>query len=163
MNDSEFTTQLNTIKMIVSQTDGLKKEISSRNEEMYKNISAFVQKISDRDNGLFEYMNLLKEFSFSDNLTSPSDLFPGIRTTADMADPTELSKKTDQMKALGNQITENNRESDVIVSNLISSYKKQMSSLIELAKLESQSYDLSMDLLKDLNSVYDIGQLASNT
>lgn len=163
MNDSEFTTQLNTIKMISAQADTAQKELSSRNEEMYKNASALVSKLAQRDKSLYEYMDLLKEFSFSDNLTSPSDLFPGIRTVSDMADPEELLSKTNKMKTLADEVSGNNKEVDVIINTLIISYKKQLSTLIELSKLENQSYDLSMDLLKDLNSVYDIGQLASNT
>jgi len=163
MNDTEFTTQLNTIKMITSQSEVMKKELTARNKEMYDNVNALIQKLSSRNNDLYEYMELLKEFSFADNLTSPSDLFPGIRTVSDMADPDELVKKTNKMKALADQVSSNNREADVIINNLITGIKKQLSTLIEISKLESQSYDLSMDLLSDLNSVYDIGQLASNT
>lgn len=163
MNDSEFSTQLNTIKMINAQANNMKSELSSRNDEMFKNVSALVEKLSTRDNSLYDYMGLLKEFSFSDNLTSPSDLFPGIRTVSDMADPDELSQKTNKMKSLADAVDSNNKEIEVIINNLIVTLKKQLSTLIELSKVESQSYDLSMDLLKDLNSVYDIGQLASNT
>lgn len=163
MNDVEFNAQINTIKAIDAQSAILRKELVSRNKELSENVNAFVSKVEKRDTSMSQYMDLLKEFSFSDNLTSPSDLFPGIRTTSEMADPEELKSKTNQMKTLANDVSSNNKEIDVMVNAMIVALKKQLSTLIELSKIENQVYDLNMDLLSDMNSVYDIGQLASNT
>lgn len=163
MNDIEFNAQINTIKSIDAQSVTLRKELSSRNKELSENVNAFISKVEKRDTSMSQYMDLLKEFSFADNLTSPSDLFPGIRTTAEMADPEELKSKTNQMKTLANDVSSNNKEIDVMVNAMIVALKKQLSTLIELSKIENQVYDLNMDLLNDMNSVYDIGQLASNT
>ena len=163
MNDTEFNAQINTIKAIDGQSAIMRKELAAREKELSDNVSAFIAKVEKRDISFSQYMELLKEFSFSDKLTSPSDLFPGIRTVSEMADPDELKAKTEKMKALANDVSSNNKEIDVLVNTMISGIKKQLSTLIELSKIENQIYDLNMDLLNDMNSVYDIGQLAANT
>jgi len=163
MTNEQFDNQLSTIKMINGQIETLKQEASIKNKELNSGISSVLETMTQRNNSFSNYIDLLKEFSFSDNLTSPSDLFPGIRTTSEMADPEELKKKTDNMKQYAATIDSTSKQLDVMLTTSIQNLKKELSTLIELSQLEGQFYDLCIDLLKDMNSIYDVGQLASNT
>lgn len=161
MTNEEFNNRLNTINMINSQIESLEKEASVKNKELNGGISDAISAMSNRNSNFIKYIDLLKEFSFSDNLTSPSDLFPGIRTTSDMANPEDLQNKTNMMKQYANSVDNLSKQIDVLLNTSIQNLKKELSLMIELSQLENQHYDMCLDILKDMDSIYDIGHLSS--
>lgn len=160
MTDKEFENQNSTITVLNNQIDTLKKELSSKSNEMGEDMKSFIDIITQRNSNFSKYISLLKEFNFSDNLTSPSDLFVGIRTTSDMANPEELKQKTDVMKTCANGIDSCTKQLDILSNKIVKNLKYILSVVIETSQLENEYYDLSLDLVKDMNSVYDVGQLS---
>ncbi len=163
MTDKEFENRMSTLDMVKAQIDSLKAEVADKNKSSYEDTNDAIKIIAQRNDNFSKYIDLLKEFSFSDNLTSPSDLFPGIRTTSDMADPEELRAKTENMKQYASSIDSASKQLDVILSRAIQNIKQGLGMLNELAQLENEYYSLCLDLLKDMDSIYDIGQLSSMT
>ena len=119
--------------------------------------------LSSRDNLFRKYLKLLQEFQYSDKLTSPSDLFPGIRTAAEMADPQELATKAETMKNTAGQIDNLQKKSSSLNNSIVRGLKRCIAEICEYIQQENQIYDLAIDLLQDADSIYDIGQIAKNT
>jgi len=163
MEQKEFEERMSSIQTLEAQAAPLKEEIKRSKDSLINGITNLVSLIEARDKSFNDYLNMLKDFNYSDALTTPTDLFPGIRAISDMVDPEELNQKTQVMKDTAITIESKNKNIDALSTHVIQDLKKTLSNLVELTIEENQIYDLCLDLLKDMDSIYDIGQIARAT
>lgn len=162
MQQLEFDQKINLIQNVNKQAGVLREDISSKVELLPANIKSLLQSLSTRDSNFTKYLEHIKSFNFTEEL-SPVDVFPGVRTALDIEDPEVLNKKADEMKNEAREVTLEAKKVDILKNSALNSYKKLLSTIIEYLKQEDMIYDLQMELLRDLDSPYDIGQLARNT
>lgn len=163
MEQKEFEERMSSIQTLGAQAAPLREEIKRSKDSLINGITNLVSLIEARDKGFNDYLNMLKDFNYSDAITTPTDLFPGIRAISDMVDPEELNQKTQIMKDTAISIESKNKNIDALSTHVIQDLKKTLSNLVELTIEENQIYDLCLDLLKDMDSIYDIGQIARAT
>lgn len=162
MDQNEFNQRIKLVNDIIKQSAILRNEILSKNKILPVSINSLIESLSARDTSFTDYLKYIKEFNFTEE-SSPLDFFPGLRTTIDKEDPEELEQKSNIMKASAQQIDNQSKRSNSLKEGVLGEYKRLLSSLIEYLKQEDRIYELQMDLLKDLDSPYDIGQVAKNT
>ena len=90
-------------------------------------------------------------------------MFPGIRTISDTVDLEELNTKTQRMKELAGNINKETDQINSLQDLTLTSLKKAISNLSDLIIQETQINDMNMDIVKDLDSIYDIGYLKRAT
>lgn len=163
MEEKEFNQRMGLSDALLAQVTPLRQESLTIINSLSADITKYIQIVTSRDEKFKEYLNYLKDFNYSDEVTTPSDLFPGIRTVADTVDPEELNKKTETMKALATEIEESNKQVELLGPHTLQSMRKLFSVLSEVLIEENQIYDADIDILQDLDSIYDIGQIARAT
>ena len=159
MEKREFDNSLKIINDEIKIAKKLNDEITSKLESSMSDIKEYLTSMDSRDSGLINYINSLEEFNFSDIMSVPLDLFPGIRTAKDMSDPEELKKKADTMKNYAYEVESVVKKND----SLSNSVSLAMTSLFKMIKeysiKENQIYELCVELLHKLNSIYDISNI----
>ena len=75
----------------------------------------------------------------------------------------ELNTKTQKMKELAGNINSKTDQIDSLQNMAVLSLKKAISNLSDLIIQETQINDMNMDIVKDLDSIYDIGYLKRAT
>ena len=159
MEKREFDNSLKIINDEIKIAKKLNDEITSKLESSMSDIKEYLTSMDSRDSSLINYINSLEEFNFSDVMSVPLDLFPGIRTAKDMSDPEELKKKADTMKNYAYEVESVVKKNDS-PSNSVS---LAMTSLFKMIKeysiKENQIYELCVELLHKLNSIYDISNI----
>lgn len=163
MEEKEFNSRKGSVDALLAQAQPLRQEINTTMASVSNDISNLVKTLETRDGSFSKYLDYLKDFNYSDAVTTPTDLFPGIRTISDTIDPEELNQKTQNMKELATTIEENHKRVEALGSHALQSLKKVFGILTELMIEENQIYDLDIDILQDLDSIYDIGQIARAT
>ena len=164
MEEREFNNNLDNVEFIKKQVATTFTEVkASINENLVTSINSLLTLYQSREKDFKEYLELLKEFNYSDNLLSPTDIFPGIRTISDTVNMEELNTKTQKMKELTGNINSKTDQIDSLQDMTILSLKKAISNLSDLIIQETQINDMNMDIVKDLDSIYDIGYLKRAT
>ena len=164
MEEREFNNNLDNVEFIKKQVATTFTEVkASINENLVTSINSLLTLYQSREKDFKEYLELLKEFNYSDNLLSPTDIFPGIRTISDTVNMEELNTKTQKMKELAGNINSKTDQIDSLQNMTILSLKKAISNLSDLIIKETQINDMNMDIVKDLDSIYDIGYLKRAT
>ena len=163
MEEKEFSERMTLSDTLLNQVSPMREEAISIGTNLASDISNYMKIVSERDSNFKEYLNYLKDFNYSDEITSPSDLFPGIRTVADTVDPEELNQKTENMKNLSLKVEEYNKQVELLGPHILQSMRKLFGLLSEVLIEENQIYDANIDILQDLDSIYDIGQIARAT
>lgn len=164
MEEKEFNQRQATINELVKNTAplkaNLKKEIS---QYLLSSLDTIIKMSSERDEAFIKYMNLLKEFNFTNEITTPSDIFPGIKTISDDYSPEDLNKKTQEMKDYADTINTLSKNLDILTTNALTALRNAIKNLADLSIEENQIYDYCLDTIQDLDSIYDIGQIARAT
>ena len=75
----------------------------------------------------------------------------------------ELEKKADTMKAKALEINNNAKKIEVESRDVVVDIKRCLGLLTEYILQTNQIYDFELDLIKDMDSVYDIGMIAKAT
>lgn len=163
MEQKEFEQRVELITDLINDANALKKDIANAAAKVEPEVNELLPSITERNESFLKYLGLLKDFSFSDKLTTPSDLFPGIRTAAETADPEELNKKAEEMKTYAGQINVLQKKASLLNGTITQDLKRCLGLLAEYILQEDQIYDLSVELLQDADSIYDVGQIAKNT
>lgn len=163
MEDFEFKKYYQMIEdqkgVVNSYGDNLKNTLPP----FAKTVASVISNIETRNNLLKEYIDDVHSFETGGGLTKPSDIFLGVRTAAEMADPEELKQKADKMKVDAAEIE---RLQASIESNqrvIVDSLKGLFGTLQEYLIQSDNIYSMSKDLLDKLNSIYDIAQIARNS
>lgn len=162
MEEKEFNSRLSLIQNLVKASDDLELDINTIKARLDKSLANVLKNNKERDSKFLQYMQKQKELGFSDNLTSPSDLFPGIKTAIEMADPEKLSKDAEELKQLAYDIENISKIVNQENTEAINSLKRCLTQISEYIIQKNQVYDLCLELLQDSDSIYDIGDLASN-
>ena len=163
MEQNEFLQRLALIEDLINEANKLKIDMENIGNKVPSQLGSLLPNLAERDNLFIQYLNLLQDFQFSDKLTTPSDLFPGIRTASDMADPTQLNQKANEMKSFAGKINSLQKKSSILHDTILTSLKRCIAELCEYIQQENQIYDLALELLNDADSIYDVGQFAKNT
>lgn len=164
MEEKDFNKNIESIEFLKSQVTASFSEVkASINENTVKSVESLLNLYKLREKNFKEYLDLLREFNYSDNLLTTTDMFPGIRTISDTVDLEELNSKSQKMKGLAEDINNESEQINSLQDIVITQLKKAISNLADLIIQESQINDMNMDLVKDLDSIYDIGYLKKST
>lgn len=164
MEEKDFNKNIESIEFLKSQVTASFSEVkASINENTIKSVESLLNLYKLREKNFKEYLDLLREFNYSDNLLTTTDMFPGIRTISDTVDLEELNSKSQKMKGLAEDINNESEQINSLQDIVITQLKKAISNLSDLIIQESQINDMNMDLVKDLDSIYDIGYLKKST
>lgn len=163
MDKNEFDYRISLIDSLKKEAASIKNELDNEIKYINEYGLNFSKNVEEEINMFTEYLNYINEFSFSDNLTTPSDLFPGIRTVSEMANPEEIKKKADTMKEISIKIENNNKIVDTQAKNLNKTFKHGYELFSNYYSLSNQIYELQLKLLQDMDSIYDIGAIARNS
>ena len=164
MEEKDFNKNIESIEFLKSQVTASFSEVkASINENTVKSVESLLNLYKLREKKFKEYLDLLREFNYSDNLLTTTDMFPGIRTISDTVDLEELNSKSQKMKGLAEDINNESEQINSLQDIVITQLKKAISNLADLIIQESQINDMNMDLVKDLDSIYDIGYLKKST
>ena len=163
MEDLEFKKYYQMIEDQKTVADTYKTNFNTNLEPLNKSISNIINNIENRNKLLKEYIDDVHSFESSSNLTKPSDIFLGVRTAAEMADPEELRRTTDKMKADAAEIERLQSAIENSQDMIINSFRNIFSAFREYLIQSSTIYDMSKDLLDKLDSIYDIAQIAKNS
>lgn len=161
MNENELKDRISLIDIAEKQAVVIRNEISNLfNTAFVESINTLINLMTDRDREFKEYVEILKDFSFNDKLTSPSDLFPGIRTVSDTVDIEELKNKSQKLKDNATSVANKNLEIENLSGSIIANVTKVLAAVKQLSNEENNVNEMYLMLLKDLDSVYDIGRIA---
>lgn len=163
MEQKEFEEKLNAINLLLKEAKPLKEEILHHIETAPDLCRDILKNLQTRDDLFVKYLKDVSQFDYTSEYMTPSDLFPGIRTASQMRDPEELQKKTEEMKSDASKITSIANGVNTGGFSAANSLKKCLAALSELMIQENQIYDQCMDLLNGMNSIYEVGQIASAT
>ena len=164
MEEKDFNKNIESIEFLKYQVTASFSEVkASINENTVKSVESLLNLYKLREKNFKEYLDLLREFNYSDNLLTATDMFPGIRTISDTVDLEELNSKSQKMKGLAEDINNESEQINSLQDIVITQLKKAISNLADLIIQESQINDMNMDLIKDLDSIYDIGYLKKST
>lgn len=136
-------------------------EIKSMLSNSKESIEKLISNIEKRNESFKKYMELLGEFNYSDKLTSPTDLFPGIRTASQMANPEELRRKSEEMKNYAYEVESLSKSITALSNSTVTDIKKVFNELSEYILQQNQIYDMYIELVSDMDSIYDIGKLSN--
>lgn len=161
MNKDEFEQSYKLIKELYSESDAKKPEIVESLKRLDNSMNNLLESIDKRNACFNEYISLLSEFDYANNITSALDLFPGIRTASEMADPEELKAKSEKMKTAATQIDSLTKIIDSESSSVMLSLKRMFSLVSEYILGQNNVYDNSLDLLSKMDSIYDVGNLSN--
>lgn len=164
MEERDFNNSIDNVEFIKKQVATSFTEVkASINENTLNSVNSLLSLYQTREKDFKEYLELLREFNYSDNLLSPTDMFPGIRTISDTVDLEELNTKTQRMKELAGNINKETDQINSLQDLTLTLLKKAISNLSDLIIQENQINDMNMDIIKDLDSIYDIGYLKKAT
>lgn len=163
MEDFEFKKQYQMIEDQKDVAKTYKNKFNNTLPVLNNLIQTVTGNIEKRNELLKRYTDAVHDFNYDSSLTKPSDIFVGVRTAADMADPEELRNKTEKMKSDAAEIE---RLENAIESNqdsLITSFKDVYAAIVEYLIQSNSIYEMSVDLLNKLDSIYDVAQIARNS
>lgn len=163
MDKNEFNKRISLIDSLRVEANKYKDEFISQLNNLNNNASDSLKTLGIRDEKFYKYLINVSEFNYSDKLTNPSDIFPGIRTLSQMIDPEELTTKANEMKDAVSDIDNANSISLLQTKQVVSNLRQALSAFSEYMNRTNQIYDLELELLDDLDSIYDVSDLKKST
>lgn len=163
MEKREFDQQMSLINSMRTEAFKYRDEFINQINSLNKNAGDLLETLKNRDENFIKYLNDLNDFSYSDKFTSPSDLFPGIRTVSDMANPEETKAKAEEMKLLSGEIDNSNKVSSLQIKQTSSNLRQALDAFSEYVNRTNQIYDIELELLEKMDSIYDISNLKKST
>lgn len=163
MDKNEFNKRISLIDSLRVEANKYKDEFASQLNSLNNNASDSLKTLGIRDEKFYKYLINVSEFNYSDKLTNPSDIFPGIRTLSQMIDPEELTTKANEMKDAVSDIDNANSISLLQTKQVVSNLRQALSAFSEYMNRTNQIYDLELELLDDLDSIYDVSDLKKST
>lgn len=123
-----------------------------------KELEVFLETIERRDQMLLKYIDYIEKFNFSEEYTVPS-VFPGIRTHAENVSIDTLNDAKTEMKETAKDIGLLNKQIADLSTSILQNIKKLFSSYVDYNTQENNFFDFAKDILREMDSVYDIGNL----
>lgn len=162
MDKLEFDEKLKTIQELREAIKDLEATIKLYASKLPTSCSSLLASTEDRDSSFEAYIKNLDAFQFADQVTS-LDQFPGVSSTPAAANPEEAAQKAEEMKKQAFAIQGSAKKIEAYGRNTISNTKKLLSLLAEYDLQANQIYELELDLVQELDSIYDIGNLSKST
>lgn len=159
MDKKEFNSNRELINEIAAGSGRMADNILHDVDNLVTDIQEYVKTIKGRDESLSKYMDLLSKFDYAEVMPSPIEMFPGIRTAAQMADPEKLRAQAEEMKEAAFAVKAAQEKNEAKATAVIRAIKNLFSLLGEYQAKEDQVYELSMSLLEKSDSIYDVGEL----
>lgn len=163
MDKKDYTQKINLINSLRSVSENQAKSIKSKIDSLPTDVKGTVDNFLKRSGEFVQYLDYIKDFSFGGEEGINSDLFPGIKTTLANIDPQELEQKSEAMKNYSRNITAYNKKADFLREQSYRTIKSLFKELVEFIESEEEIYETELDLLKDMDSPYDVGQIARNS
>ena len=159
MEKREFDQHYSLINQLREEANKYRNEFKNQLESLNKNASDALKNLEIRDVNFLQYLKDVSDFNYSDKFTTPADLFPGIRTTSQMIDPEELESKVTAMKNAATDIDNANKVSLLQTKQVMSNIRQALAAFSEYMIRSNQIYDIEVELLEDMDSIYDISDL----
>ena len=163
MDKLEFDEKIRLINELKLEAKKVRDEFVSKINHLGPSSRDLINAIISRDNAFAEYLKFLDDFSFSEETGVAIDVFPGLKPANMNIDYEELEKKADTMKAKALEINNNAKKIEVESRDVVVDIKRCLGLLTEYILQTNQIYDFELDLIKDMDSVYDIGMIAKAT
>lgn len=163
MDKSEYTKKMEVINGLKQVAAKQAKDINSKADFLPDNIKGLVNVLLKRSGDFTEYLKYIKDFSFTDPGVVSSSLFPGITSSLENIDTEELQQSSEKMRQYSLNITSATKKSDYMKDQSYKVIKLLFNALADFVETEEQIYELELELLKEMDSPYDVGALASNT
>lgn len=135
-----------------------KDNISSFIGVVPKELEIFLETTERRDQMLKKYIDYIEKFNFSEEYTIPS-VFPGIRTHAENVSIDTLNDIKTEMRETANDIGLLNKQIADLSTSILQNIKKLFTSYVDYNTQENNFFDFAKDILREMDSVYDIGNL----
>ena len=163
MDKSEYTKKMEVINGLKQVAAKQAKDINSKADFLPDNIKGLVDVLLKRSGDFVEYLKYIKDFSFTDLGVASTSLFPGLAPTLENIDTEELQQTSEKMRQYSINITSATKKSDYMKDQSYKVIKLLFNALADFVETEEQIYELELELLKEIDSPYDIGAIASNT
>lgn len=163
MNKKTFDDTINYIKSLEDTASRYEKDLKNQVSYIGPVCENLLKNLSRRKMSFSKYLTNLRDFNYSEELSTPSNLFPGVRTPLNNENIDEVRKKTEEMKSQAEEIDISTKNIDIQSRELLQHLKACISALSEYILQENQIYDVEVQLTQDLDSIYDIGRLKSAT
>ena len=163
MDKSEYTQKIEVINSLRQMAAKQAKDINSKADFLPDNIKGLVSVLIKRSGDFAEYLKYIKDFSFTDSGVASTSLFPGLAPTLENIDTEELQQTSEKMRQYSINITSATKKSDYMKDQSYKVIKLLFNALADFVETEEQIYELELELLKEMDSPYDIGAIASNT
>lgn len=137
-----------------------KTTISNLCEQLPTEIAKYLKLLEERDTTIQKYIEYIDKFNFSDEYTSPS-VFPGIRTHSENIDLNTIKEIKENMLEMAKSISSNHTQLENLSLAILQNLKSLFTNYVNLNNTESNFFTEARNFLKELDSVYDIGNLAS--
>lgn len=163
MDKKDYKQKIDLINSLRKISETQAKDIKNKIDSLPVNVKGTIDNFLKRSEEFAQYLDYIKDFSYGDKDTITSDLFPGVKTSLDTIDPQELEQKAEAMKNYSRDITAYNKKADFMREQSFKSIKTLFNSLVDFIEKEEEIYNMELDLLKDMDSPYDVGQIARNS
>lgn len=124
-----------------------------------KELNSYITMISERDKNIKKYIDYVDMFSFSDEYTSPS-VFPGIRQPSENISKEKMLEIKNEMLSMAQEISSSQKKIEGLSNAILINLKSTFKHFVEYSNNEANFFLESRNLLKELDSVYDIGNLS---
>lgn len=158
MEQKLFTQNKAILDNIKEMTKVNKDSISNFIGVVPKELDIFLETIERRDQMLLKYIDYIEKFNFSEEYTVPS-VFPGIRTHAENVSIDTLNDVKTEMRETAKDIGLLNKQIADLSTSILQNIKKLFSSYVDYNTQENNFFDFAKDILREMDSVYDIGNL----
>ena len=163
MTKLEYDEKYKLIKALRASSTDLRNELAQKIKTIPLSCGQFLDSIKSREQAFDAYTTLLSEFQFNEDELAPLNQFPGITVSKSIQNPEELQAKGEKMKKAAFEVKNEAKKTEAFKQHGIQDLKRTLNALVELAIQVDQIYELELELLQDLDSVYDIGDLKSAT
>lgn len=161
MNKLEFDEKYKLIKSLRVAAKDLRLEINGKAGSLPQTLKSLLSSLQNRDVAFDKYTEMLSEFEFSKDELTPLSQFPGVTISKSIENPQELAQKTETMKKQAFQVKNEAKKAEAYKQHAVQDLKRVLNALIEYSIQVDQIYELELELLQDMDSVYDVGDIKS--
>lgn len=164
ISQEEYQKRITRLENKISELGTIQSNIQNTYKDLLPRLSwELASSISSKAKNFGGYLKNLASLGYGDNLVTPADLFPGIRTASAMVDPEKLNQLSDEMARQGSAIKEEERVISSDASSLLTMLRSlydQTQSFLKMYNIIDKEY---YSLLEDMDSIHDIAHLSKNS
>ena len=161
MNKLEFEEKYKLIKSLRVAAKDLRLEINGKAGSLPQTLKSLLSSLQNRDAAFDQYTKTLSDFEFSQDELTPLSQFPGVTIIKSIENPQELAQKTETMKRQAFQVKNEAKKAEAYKQHAVQDLKRLLNAIVEYSIQVDQIYELELELLQDMDSVYDVGDIKS--